>query len=175
VSSVLHVLGLLLLFGACLLALVSLLVGLPGTLMILGAAAVYAWATDFAAVRWSTIGWLTMLAALAEGAEFLASGAGAASVAHGRPSRRVLLTALAGSFIGGVAGAPFLFGVGALLGALAGAFVGAALAVTAEGGTYRRALSTGFAALRGRLLGFVVKAALAAVMVIVLAFAVIGP
>lgn len=168
-----HVLGLLTLFGVCVLALFSLLIGFPGTLIILGVAVLYGWATDFAAVQWRTIGWLTMLAAGGEVIEFLASGAGVAGAAGGRPSRRVLLSALAGSFIGGLAGAPFLFGVGALLGALAGAFVGAALAVTLQGGTYRRALSTGVAALRGRLLGFAVKTALAVVMVIVLAFAVV--
>jgi hypothetical protein len=172
-ESVVHALGVVLLFGACLIAIISLVLGFPGTFVILGAAVVYAWATDFAAVRWSTIGWLTILAVAGEAIEFLASGVGAAAADVGPPSRRVWISALTGGFIGGLVGTPFLFGVGALLGALAGAFAGAAFAVASQGGTLRSALETGMAALRGRLLGFVVKAALAVVMVLVLAAAIV--
>lgn len=169
-DTLLHVLGVALLFAACLVALLSLVVGLPGTFAIAGIALLYAWATGFAAVHWSTIGWLLLLAVLAEGIELVASGVGAAGT---RPSRRVTIGALAGALIGGIAGTPFLFGVGALLGALAGAFAGAALAVQLEGGSLRDSVTTGFAALKGRLLGFVLKAAIAAVMVIVVAAAVL--
>lgn len=169
-DTLLHVLGLVLLFLGCAVALCSLVLGLPGTFLIVGIALVYAWATGFAAVQWSTIGWLLLLAVLGEGIEFLASGAGAAGA---RPSRRVTISALAGALIGGIVGTPFLFGVGSLLGALVGAFAGAALAVRAEGGSLDESITTGFAALKGRLLGFVLKAALAGVMVIVLAAAVL--
>jgi uncharacterized protein len=166
----LHALGVVLLFAACLLALCSLIVGLPGTFAIVGIALLYAWATAFAAVHWSTIGWLLLMAVTAEGIELVASGAGAAGT---RPSRRVTIGALAGALIGGIVGTPFLFGVGSLLGALAGAFTGAALAVQLEGGSLRDSVVTGFAALKGRLLGFVLKTAIAAVMVIVVGAAVL--
>lgn len=170
VETLLHVLGLVLLSLGCIVALFSLVLGLPGTLAIVGIALVYAWATGFAAVQWSTIGWLALLAVLGEGIELVASGAGAAGA---RPSRRVTVSALAGALIGGIVGTPFLFGVGSLLGALAGAFAGAALAVRAEGGSLHESVATGLAALKGRLLGFVLKAALAGVMVVVLAAAVL--
>jgi hypothetical protein len=169
-ETVLHVGGLLLLLIACLASLASLLLGLPGTFFILLAALLYGWATGFAAVQWSTVGWLLLLAAVGEGLEFFAGAAGAAGE---RPSWRVMVGALAGGVVGGLAGTPVMFGVGSLLGALVGAFTGAALAVVSEGGTMGSALSTGLAALRGRLLGFVLKAAAAVVMLVVLAAAVL--
>jgi hypothetical protein len=160
-----HIFGLVLLVLGCLVALCSLVFGVPGTVLIVGFALFYAWATGFAAVHWSTIGWLALLAVLGEGIELAVSGGGAAS-AH--PSRRVTIGALLGALVGGVIGTPFLFGIGSLLGALAGAFVGAAIAVRQEGGTLADAVTTGFAAFKGRLLGFVLKSALAVVMVVVL-------
>jgi uncharacterized protein YqgC (DUF456 family) len=169
-NAALHVLGVVLLLGGCLVALASLVVGLPGTLLIVGVAFLYAWATGFAALHWSTLGWLTLLAVMGEGIELLAGGAAAAGA---RPSRRATIGALVGALIGGIVGTPLLFGVGSLLGALAGAFIGAALAVRSEGGSLQESVTTGFAALKGRLLGFVVKAAIAAVMVVVVAAAVV--
>jgi hypothetical protein len=169
-DTVLHVVGLLLLLIACLASFASLLLGLPGTFLIVGAALVYGWATGFATVHWSTLGWLFLLAVIGEAFEFFAGAAGAVGK---RPSRRVMAGALAGGVAGGLVGTPFLFGVGSLLGALAGAFAGAALAVVSEGGTMGAAFSTGVAALRGRLLGFVLKAAVAAVMLVVLGAAVL--
>lgn len=163
---VLHVFGLGLLFVVCLLALASLLFGLPGTFLIVVAALVYAWATSFSAVQWSTIVWLGLLALVGEGIEFVASGVGAAGA---RPSRRVSVAALAGGLVGGLVGTPFLFGIGSLLGALLGAFAGAALAVASEGGSLGSAFTTGLAASRGRLLGFVLKSAIAVVMCVLLA------
>jgi len=170
VDIALHILGILVLGLVCLVALASLMFGLPGTFLIVVAALVYASATGFAAVRWATIAWLLLLALLGEGIEFFASAAGAAG---DRPSRRVTLSVLAGGFAGGIIGAPFLFGVGSLLGALLGAFVSAVLAVSSEGGDAGSALATGWAAMRGRLLGFVLKTAIAVVMLVVLAAAVL--
>lgn len=169
-DTVLHIAGLLLLLTACLAAFASLLLGLPGTFLLVGAALLYGWATGFAAVHWSTVGWLFLLALIGEALEFFASAAGAGGE---RPSRRVMVGALAGGIAGGLIGTSLLFGVGSLLGALAGAFTGAALAVISEGGTMRTAFATGLAALRGRLLGFVLKAAVAVVMLVVLGAAVL--
>ena len=167
-DTVLHVVGLLLLLIACLASFASLLLGLPATFLIVGAALAYGWATGFATVQWSTVGWLFLLSVFGEAFELLV----AASAVGERPSRRVMVGALAGGVAGGLVGTPFLFGVGSLLGALAGAFGGAALAVVSEGSTMGTAFSTGLGALRGRLLGFVVKAAVAAVMLVVLGAAV---
>jgi uncharacterized protein YqgC (DUF456 family) len=165
VETALYVLGLLLLFVFCFLAIASLVFGLPGTLLIVAAALVYGWATGFAAVTWTTIAWLAGLAALGEGIEFFAGTVGAAGE---RPSRRVTVLVLVGGVAGGIVGTPFLIGVGSLIGALLGAFAGAALAVASEGGSAGSAFRTGMAAMRGRLLGFVLKTAVAVVMLVVL-------
>jgi uncharacterized protein YqgC (DUF456 family) len=169
-TTLLHLLGLAALAVVCLAGLASLLLGLPGTFVILGAALVYAWATDFAVVHWGTLLWLSGLALVAEGIEFLAA---ARAPAGARPSRRVAVAAILGALIGGIVGAPFFFGLGSLLGAFAGAFAGAALAAASQGRSLDDSLRTGLAALRGRLLGFVVKSAIAVAMVLLLAAAIL--
>jgi hypothetical protein len=169
-ETLLYVLSLALLFAGCLIALASLVLGLPGTFLIVGIALLYGWATDFEVVRWSTIGWLALLALIGEGLELAASSAAAAST---RPSRRVTIGALVGAIAGGIIGTPIFFGLGSLLGALTGAFAGAFLAVRSEGGTVEESVTTGVAAMKGRLLGFVLKASLAVVMVVIIAAAVI--
>lgn len=168
-ATLLWLLGLLLLFFVCLGALFSLLFGLPGTFIILGAASIYAWATAFTTIGWSTLGWLLVLAIVGEAIELLAAAGGSGQ----RPSRRVAIAAICGGIAGGLIGTPILFGIGSLLGALAGAFTGAALAAASEGGSIDHSFRAGLAALRGRLLGFVLKASLAVVMVVLVAAAVL--
>lgn len=168
-ETALHALAVLILAIACLAALVSLLFGLPGTFLIVIAALVYGWATGFTAVTLSTVGWLLLLALIGEGIEFFAGAAGAAAE---RPTWRVTAGALLGGIVGGLIGTPFLFGVGSFIGALIGAFVGAAVAVTWEGGSMHHAVRAGVGAMRGRLLGFVLKSAVAVVMLIVLGAAI---
>jgi hypothetical protein len=164
-----YVLGLALLAFGCLLGIASLVLGLPGTFIIVLVALTYGWATGFALIQLSTLAWLLGLAVLGEAIE-LASSVGAGGQ---RPSTRVAVAAVAGGIVGGIVGAPILFGLGALPGALIGAFAGAALAVASEGGARSDAVSAGLAAMRGRLLGFVLKTAIAVVMVILIVAAVL--
>ena len=166
-----YIVGLLLLSLGCLVGLAALPFGLPGTVIILVTALIYGWATGFVALSLSTVGWLVGLAVVADALEF---GAAAMSSAPGAPpSSRVQISAIVGSIVGGILGAPILFGIGALFGALAGAFAGAALAARSEGGSMSDATAHGLAAMRGRLLGFVLKTSIAVVMVIMIAVAVI--
>ncbi len=160
-----HILGLVILIAVALLALACLVIGLPGTFFLFGIALAYGWITGFEMVTWVKLAWLLALAVVAEILE-LAS----AAVATGteRPTRRVTVAALSGGFVGGLVGTPFLLGVGSLLGALTGAFAGATLAASSEGKQTQSALRAGLAAMRGRLLGFVVKASIGVVMLIVL-------
>jgi hypothetical protein len=165
VDAALSLLALATLALACAIALASLVIGLPGTFLIVAAALGYGWLTGFVAVTWTTLAWLLGLAVIGELLELLSSAAGSSTE---RPSRRTAGWALGGGIVGGIAGTPFLFGIGSLLGALAGAFGGAALAVTSQGGDTRAALRSGLTAMRGRFLGFVAKLAIAVVMVVVL-------
>ncbi len=148
--------------------LVLVVLGWPGTFLIALAATVHALATGFDPIAAATLAWLFGMAVTGEAVEAVAAGLGAADK---RPSRVVTGMTLVGAFVGAVVGTPFLFGVGSLLGGLAGAFAGAACAVWYEGGGLEASVSTGLAALRGRLLGFLVKSVLAVVMIAVVIFA----
>ena len=161
----LHIVGLLTLFAVCLVALATLVVGLPGTFIIVVAALGYGWLTSFTAVTWTTIFWLLGLALAGEGLELLSSMLGSEG---SRPTRRVATLALVGGIVGGIIGTPLLFGIGSLLGALAGAFTGAALASSTEGARPGAAMRSGLAAMRGRFLGFIAKLAIAVAMLVVL-------
>src|SRR6185436_7230467 len=158
----LHVIGIMLLAFGCMAGIAALIFGLPGTFVILFVALVYAWATGFVAIQWSTLAWLLGLAVVGEVLELgLSAGAGGT-----RPSLRVALGAIVGGILGAIVGAPVLFGLGALPGALLGAFVGAAAAVASEGGATGEAIKAGLTAMRGRFFGFVLKTSIAVVMVI---------
>lgn len=162
-AEVAHWLGIALLLLGCLVALASLVLGLPGTFLIVGLAALYGWATGFAEISWLAIGGLLAAAMTAEVIEF-ASAAGGGSDPSMKPSRRITVAAIVGAFAGAILGAPILLGLGALLGAFAGAFGGAAVAAMSEGSDRETALRHGARAMRGRVLGFIVKAAIATAM-----------
>lgn len=164
-ESLLAVAATILLFAVCAAASVALLFGLPGTFVIVGAAALYAWSGAFEVVSLGALLGLVALAVVGEVAE-LATGGG---VGHdGRPSTRVTVAVIVGSLVGGMFGATLLFGLGALPGALFGAFAGAGLAVMSQGGDLGAALRSGWAALKGRFLGFVIKFVVALLMIGVL-------
>jgi hypothetical protein len=162
-SELYQVLGVAVLVLCCVVALASLVFGLPGTFLIVGVAFVYAWVTDFAGVTLVTVFGLLGLALIAEGIEFLSAAAGSKDPSLA-PSRRITVLAILGAVVGAIAGAPLLFGLGALLGAFGGAFAGAALAAASLGHDRSAVFRHGMHALRGRVLGFVVKSALATVM-----------
>ncbi len=161
----LYILGLLLLTLGCAVAAFTLILGLPGTVFLVVIAALYGWATGFAGVTGTVLAWLVGLAVVAEAFEFASTVLATGSEP---PSRRVTVSALLGALVGGLVGTPFLFGVGSLIGALGGAFTGAALASSSQGNTASGALRAGFIAFRGRLLGFIVKASIAVVMIVVI-------
>src|SRR5262245_37627405 len=96
-----HALGVLLLALACMVALASMLLGIPGTFLIFFAGMLYGWLTDFSTVTYARLAWLLGLAVVAEGLEFIS---GAWRPGAEKPSGRTAGWALAGSFIGGIVG-----------------------------------------------------------------------
>lgn len=138
--------------------------GFPGTFIILGAASLYALATDFAAVTWTTLGLLLAAALLAEGAEALTGLVGARKYGSGKLG---IAASIVGGIAGAILGAPLFFGLGAIPGALAGAFGAAVLAELVQGRSSRDALRAGWGTFLGRLAGTAVKGALAVAMVVV--------
>jgi uncharacterized protein YqgC (DUF456 family) len=162
-AEIAHWLGILLLTVLCVSALLTLVLGLPGTFLIVLIGAAYGWATGFAEVTPGILGWLFGLALLAEAIEFVSAARGGGEAAP-KPSLRITVGAVVGAVGGGLLCAPLFFGLGALFGAFGGAFVGAGLAAIWEGHDRRVAVRHGMQALRGRVLGFVVKSAIATAM-----------
>jgi uncharacterized protein YqgC (DUF456 family) len=123
-------------------------------------------------VNWETLFWILLIAALAEGIEFLSGIKGAGSTGA---SRRSMILSMIGSLIG----ASFGFGVGnavvpvvggivgvILLGA-AGAFAGALLGETWKGREFSIGLEAGRGAFRGRLIGTISKAFLGTLILVI--------
>jgi hypothetical protein len=159
-----HWAGIVLLLLFCGVSLATLIVGLPGTFLIFGVGLAYGALTGFAGVTWWTLAGVLGLAVVAEIIEFAAAARGTGGTE--KPTLRIAIGAIVGAIGGGILFAPVLLGLGALFGAFGGAFGGAALAAASEGHDRGRALAHGFSALRGRVLGFVVKSAVAIVMIV---------
>jgi uncharacterized protein YqgC (DUF456 family) len=158
----------LLLVAACLVGVAVTPLGLPGTLLILAAAALFAWATGFATVSWPILAALVAIAVVAEVAETVTGAAGARRAGG---SRRAAWLAIAGGIVGGILGVPFFLGLGAIPGALAGAFAGAFAGEVSLAGDWEQARRVGWAALVGRAWGIALKGAAAVAMTIIVAVA----
>ena len=91
-----------LLLGACI-AWTTNFLTLPGNWMIVGLAALFAWSLPASTeqIGWQTVGMLAGLALLGEVLEFTAGAAGAANKGA---SRRAVVLALVGTFVGSIAG-----------------------------------------------------------------------
>ncbi len=167
-----------LLIASAVMGILLTLLGLPGNWLIVAAVAVYAYNVKDAGradIGIAVAIAVFVLAAIGELLEF-AAGAWGASRAGG--SRRSATLALVGSVVGGISGsivglpipvigpllaAVFFAALGALLGAMAGEIW--------KGRTLEQGWTVGRAAFHGRLLGILVKLAVALVMVAVIAAA----
>ena len=132
--------------------------------------ALYAWATDFTVIHWSTLGWLALLAVVAEGS----SSSPAAPVRRARGRRGGSRSARSPARSPAASSARRSSSASARCSARSPAPSPARrwrCAARAARSTIRS--RTGLAAMRGRLLGFVVKSAIAVVMVGIVAFAVL--
>lgn len=151
------------------------LLGLPGTWLMVLAAALYAWIGPGDDSRFA-LGWpaILILSILALLGEFLETAAGAAGAKRAGGSRRGMLLAIlgsvAGAMIGAGAGVPIpVIGplIGAILGAAVGAFVGAVAGEVWKGREFDHSWRVGESAFWGRLIGTLAKLWVATVMVIV--------
>lgn len=157
-SAVLVALGKGVLWGLCGLGVLLAPLGLPGTVVIFVAAAVYGWALPTGELTLPRVGLLGLLALLAEGWEAVAGYLGARTFGA---SRSGSLAATLGGFAGAALGTAAFPVVGTVLGALLGAFLAAFLWETALGGLGARAAA---GALLGRFAASFGKAGIAAAM-----------
>lgn len=149
------------------------LFGMPGTWLIVVAAALYAAfgpAAGVMAVGWAGVALFTAEAIAGEALETLM---GMWSTKRAGGSRRASWFALIGSIVGAIVGAgagipiPVIGSlVGAVLGGATGAFGGATLAEATRGEDSRQSLRVGRAAFKGRIFGTGVKAVIATLMMV---------
>ena len=145
----------LMLFGA-LFGLVLIVLGLPGTwLMILVALLLQWWRPE--TFSWWTIGVCTAAALLAEVLDIVASAIGAGSAGGGK---RSFVGAIVGGIVGAILGTPIMPIVGTLLGGAIGAGLGAALFDRSTPlRTWAQSARVGQGAAVGRLISTLIKTA----------------
>lgn len=149
---------------------VGILVGLPGTwLMILVSALLEWWQPGHFMFSWTVLLVAAGLALLGEVLEFVLGAAGSRQAGG---SKRAAALAIIGSLIGAIAGtalpAPI---VGTLIGACLGAFAGSLLGDLWAGRPLFRSFEAGWGAAVGRFWGTIAKLVIGAVIVVLLALA----
>ena len=142
--------------------LISVVLGLPGTWLILGASTIYAWLTDFAVITMQLVLGLLILAAAAEMIEFSAGMWGARRYGG---SKKAMLGTMLGGLLGAIILAPLLLGLGAVLGAFLGAFGGAFSVTYLEQRRMDEAVRVGWGAFVGRVCAMVFKGAVVVSMI----------
>jgi len=156
--------------------LVLVVIGLPGTWVLIGLAVgvelldhYYLEGVDPVTFGWGTIGACAGIALVGEAIEALA---GAAGTKAGGGSRRGMVGAIVGGLVGAIVFTPLIPIpiVGTLIGALLGTFAGAVIAERTgdEGRDTQAALRAAGGATVGRLLGTVTKAVIATTLWVVL-------
>lgn len=149
----------------------SCLLGLPGTWVMVGIAALHSWLVPDDSrcdISWNVVFVLIGLAVIGEVIE---SGLSAVGVKRLGGSWRGMVLAffgsLGGAIIGGMIGVPVpVIGslIGIILGAGLGALAGAALGELWKGRTLEESLQVGHAAFWGRLMGSMAKLIVASIM-----------
>jgi uncharacterized protein YqgC (DUF456 family) len=142
----------------------SILLGLPGTLVILFDVLVYALVTGFDKIGLGTLLALVAISALAESLEFLF---GITWARRYGTSKRGVAASIVGGIIGAVLLTPVFLGLGALIGSFLGALAGAFTVEILSQREIKPAARAGFGALMGRLAGLFAKGLCGLAMVII--------
>jgi uncharacterized protein YqgC (DUF456 family) len=159
-SILLTILLFLIMFAATL----SIVFGLPGTLISFLAVLFYVLLTKAHFIGWTTVIVLALLTLTAELGELLF---GVKDAAKAGVSKKAVLASLGGGIIGSIVLAPFLLGIGALIGAAVGTFAGAFTVSLLESRKALDAAHKGWVSAIGRLKGTIFKGAIAIVMIII--------
>ena len=142
----------------------SILFGLPGTVIILIDAALYAAVTGFERIGFKTLLTLLLLSVLAELADFAVGMGGAVKFGA---SRKAFWASLVGALIGTLLMAPFLFGLGAVAGGFFGGFAAILIVELLRQNRLKPALRAAWGAILGRAAGICVKGVFALIMVVI--------
>ena len=150
---------LVLLFGAF-----SILFGLPGTIIILIDAFLYAAVTGFEKIGFKILAALLVLSVLAECADFAVGMAGAVKFGA---SRKGFWAFFIGGIIGAFLMAPFLLGLGLLIGTFLGGFAAMLIVELLNRNRLKPSLRAAYGAIMGRVAGICVKGFIALIMVVI--------
>ena len=143
------------------------IVGLPGNIVIILAAAVYGYYEKFQSIDEKIIGIVSGIFIITEIFEFLAGILGAKKE---KASKRALMAAMVGTVLGGIGGTVVLPIIGSIGGALLGAFMGAGAAEYTKEKDKKQARRVAIGAVKGQLLGMILKTTAAIVMVMILLY-----
>lgn len=141
------------------------LLGLPGTWLLVAGVFLFRWLQGPDFIDYHTVIILGIMALLAEALEFLTAVQGARS---GPSVRGAAVASIVGAFAGGLAGAPILFGLGAIPGMAIGAWLAVFTVALAGGATISAAYRTAMGAMTGRIKGAALKMIVAVAMVAVI-------
>jgi len=150
---------LVLLFGAF-----SIIFGLPGTVIILIDAVIYAAVTGFERIGFKILFTLLILSILAELADFAVGMAGGVTFGS---SRKAFGASIIGGLIGAALMAPFFLGVGAVAGGFFGAFFSVLTVELLLQNRLKPSLRAARGAILGRAAGIFVKGSFAIVMFVI--------
>jgi len=154
------------LFGTILLAALPLQVlGLPGTWFLVADALSVRLFAGPDRIGTSTIIILAFMAVVGEGLEFWASAAGTRT---GTRIKGAVAASIIGALAGGILGAPLFFGLGAIPGMAAGAWLAVFVTAMLGGHGAGRSSEAAFGALTGRLKGTAAKLIICAAMIAVI-------
>ncbi|MGD8437054.1 MAG: DUF456 domain-containing protein [Syntrophobacterales bacterium] len=160
--AVLEMLALVILILSMPAGLIAVVLGLPGTWLILATSFFYGWLTGFAII---TSKLLLGLLALAVVAELLDLTLGLWGARRYGGTKKAMVGTMVGGILGAVALSPMLFGFGTIVGALLGAFVGAFSMTYVEQRKMDEAMRVGWGALLGRVFAMVFKGAAVVTMI----------
>jgi len=132
---------------------------IPGPLLVLAGALLYAWYGDFLIVGWGTLGVLAALTAVSQMLDYAASLIGARAFGASR-------WGLVGACVGAIAGLL----IANIPGAIAGLFLGACICELLRGRDLRTSMRIGFGTLIGFLAGTAGKIFITVVMIIIFVF-----
>jgi uncharacterized protein len=143
----------------------STIFGIPGTVIILIDAVIYALFTGFERIGGKVLITLLILSVLAELSEFAVGMGGAAKFGA---SKKSLAASVIGGIIGAVLLSPFMLGLGAVLGAFLGGFAGVFVVELSKQSRLKPSLRAAWGTIVGRVAGICVKGAFALVMTAIL-------
>ncbi len=145
-------------------ATISIVFGMPGTLISFLAVLLFVLVTKAHFIGWTTVAVLALMTIIAELGEWLLGIKDARKVGL---SRKGIVASLIGAIIGSIIAAPFLFGIGAIAGAVLGSFLGAFAVSLMESKPAGDAFYKGWVSAIGRLKGTIFKGAISIVMIII--------